>query len=296
MYRWIANCLNNAVILVALCTAGLAPYVAAKDFSGLYPHERLERVTQVYGSNVRGVLYEDIPRYLTPDEKAALAGVTLEILPAKINSDLFGFAMDLKTGRMTITAPAIAFFDDLAVSFAWYDRFKKDPTPISEYIVRLYSDPDYLAPPLKALGVPERAWDQDAFVDDVSQKILTSGIAFLLLHELAHWHHQDRPYDAITPQRAQSQELAADAYAVDVMRRMQTPPYGMVVWFLMTSMLSDGVARTHPLSEDRLEAIAAALENNPRGFISYENRKTLTVENIKQLSKDIRFIADNLRD
>ncbi|MEK9711495.1 MAG: hypothetical protein VW258_02910 [Thalassolituus sp.] len=296
MYRWIANCLNCAGILLTLCAAGLAPHVAAKDFSGVYPQERLERVTQVYGNNIRGVLYQDIPRYLTPGEKAALAEVSLEIPSAQVNNDLFGFAMDLKTGRMNISAPAIAFFDDLAVSFAWYDRFKKDPTRISEYIVRLYSESDYLEPPLKALGVPERAWEQDAFVDDVSQKILTSGIAFLLLHELAHWHHQDRPYDAITPQRAQSQEIAADAYAVDVMRRMQTPPYGMVVWFLMTSMLSDGVARTHPLSEDRLEAIAAALESNPGGFISYENRKTLTVEDIKQLSKDIRFIADNLRD
>ena len=293
MYRWIANCLNGVGILLILCAAGVAPHVAAKDFSGLYPQERLERVTQVYGSNIRGVLYKDIPRYLTPGEKAALAEVSLEIPSAQVNNDLFGFTMDLKTGRMTISAPAIAFFDDLAVSFAWYDRFKKDPTP---YIVRLYSEPDYLETPLKALGVPERAWEQDAFVDDVSQKILTSGIAFLLLHELAHWHHQDRPYDAITPQRAQSQEIAADTYAVDVMRRMQTPPYGMVVWFLLTSMLSDGVARTPPLSEDRLEAIAAALESNPGGFISYENRKTLTVEDIKQLSKDIRFIADNLRD
>ncbi|MEK9766042.1 MAG: hypothetical protein VW274_06140, partial [Thalassolituus sp.] len=71
-------------ILLTLCAAGLAPHVAAKDFSGVYPQERLERVTQVYGNNIRGVLYQDIPRYLTPGEKAALAEVSLEIPSAQV--------------------------------------------------------------------------------------------------------------------------------------------------------------------------------------------------------------------
>jgi hypothetical protein len=283
------------VILLALLTCLSLPTLSlAKDFRDLYPLKTLQHVQTVYGENIRGVLFEDIYPYLLPNERRSLSTVKLEVPLYGSNASIFDFYMGLQSGVMTIPALSIKFFDDMSLAFAWYEYKKKDKVKIIEYVARLYAQKDYLQAPLPALGVPEKAWQQSDYVDDVSQKFLKSGIAFLLLHELGHWHYQHVPYDVISHKQAQEQEKQSDSMALDVMGRMHTIPFGMVIWFTVTGLLQ-GDPTTHPLSADRLYAIAETIEKNPAVFIARENAEIYSEKDILSVASNIRIIANEMK-
>ena len=290
MSLWIASFNRWSLRFLLLICAGQAD-------ADLYSRAELERIRDIYGANIQAVLFEDMRAYLTPEELKSLDGVSLRF-PLPGNSEelnVFGFAIDLKRGQMVFPAQAIKFFDDLALSFAWYEHTGQDPSNIAEYIVNLHRNGLPHTAPLAALNVPEKAWESSAYVDDVSQKALKSGLAFLLLHELAHWHFKHAAYGTISYAEARKQEQQADAFALEVMARMKTPPYGMVIWFLATSLVTSDRATTHPLSSDRLKAIAELLLASPGRFISYDNRHSLTKQDIRRLARDIQNIAGNLQ-
>lgn len=287
---------NNqyVVVLLILTTYLLLPVQsAAKDFRPLYPTKTLQHVQSVYGDNIRGVLFEDIYPYLLPDERRSLSKVKLDIPLYGNNASIFEYYTGLQSGMITIPALSIKFFDDMALAFAWYEYKKRDKAKIVEYVARLYSQQDYLQAPLTALAVPEKAWQQSQYVDDISQKILKSGIAFLLLHELGHWHYRHAGYDAISNKQAQQQEKQSDAMALDVMGRMHTLPFGMVIWFTVTGLLQ-GDPTTHPLSADRLYAIAEKIEKKPALFIARENAGIYSEKDILSTASEIRTIADEM--
>ena len=290
MSLWIASFNRWSLRFILLICAGQAD-------AHLYSRAELERIRETYGANIQAVLFEDMRAYLTPEELKSLDGVSLRF-PLPGNSEelnVFGFAIDLERGQMVFPAQAIKFFDDLALSFAWYEHTGQDPSNIAEYIVNLHRNGLPHTAPLAALNVPEKAWESSAYVDDVSQKALKSGLAFLLLHELAHWHFKHAAYGTISYAEARKQEQQADAFALEVMARMKTPPYGMVIWFLATSLVTSDRATTHPLSSDRLKVIAELLLASPGRFISYDNRHSLTKQDIRQLARDIQNIAGNLQ-
>jgi len=295
MYQSLVSTRVIKLYLSILFACLLLPGIStAKDFRNLYPLKQLQHVQAVYGKNVRGILFEDIHHYLLPGERRTLSTVTLNIPLYGSKGGLFDYHMNLQTGKMTIPALSVKFFDDLAIAFAWYERKGKDSTEIVKYVSRLYSQQAYMQRPLEALGVPKKAWELDAYVDDVSQKILKSGITFLLLHELGHWHYRHAPYDKISNRHAQAQETQSDFLALDVMGRMHTIPYGIVPWFMVTGLLQGDNPTTHPLSADRLYAIAGKIEDNPALFISQENRNTLNPRKVISVATRIRTIADEM--
>jgi len=278
----------------AILSVLLSSSCFAIDFSQLYSRQDLTRIQQVYGKNIRAVLFEDIRNYLTLEERKTLSSIKVDIPLYTDNAGLFDFSMDLNTGKMTISALSVKFLDDLAIAFAWYEYKKLDKQKIIDYVFRLYTNPEQMQPPLPSLGVPDKAWKVSDYVDDVSQKILKSAIAFLLLHEFAHWHYQHSPYDLISNRMAQKQEKQSDAFALNVMARMHTIPYGMVTWFMVTGLLQSNEARTHPLSSNRLIAIARRLEQDPAKFIGQENVDKMTTEDVKRVGREIKSIASLL--
>ncbi|MGB0503899.1 MAG: hypothetical protein ACPGGD_07590, partial [Thalassolituus sp.] len=128
----------------------------------------------------------------------------------------------------------------------------------------------------------------------INQRCLQSALAFLLLHELGHWHHQHKPYSVISHRRAQAQEIESDSLAIEVMGRMSTPPYGIVTWFMVTGLMAPDNPTTHPLSSTRLQSIALALKTTPERFISRDNQNTLTRADVLTLANDINTIAETL--
>ncbi|WP_198246679.1 hypothetical protein [methane-oxidizing endosymbiont of Gigantopelta aegis] len=75
---------------------------------------------------------------------------------------------------------------------------------------------------------------------------------------------------------------------------MHTIPYGMVTWFILTGLLQNTHPTTHPLTADRLYAIAEKIENNPAVFISLENANNASINEILSVAKNIRIIANQM--
>ena len=283
--------LKFCALLMAWASMAMLTPAHAKDFRNLYPKTTLEHVQSKYGDNIKGVLFQDIASYLFPEQRQTLNNVRLNIPLYSTNVGLFDFYMDSNSGIMTIPALSIKFFDDLAIAIAWYEKNNWDKSKIYQYVIQLHSQQNYLQAPLQALNVPLDAWKLDKYVNDVSHKILKSGIAFLLLHELGHFHYRHAAYDIISNKQAQTQEKMSDSFALDVMERMHTLPFGIVVWFSFTNLLDGGIATTHPVSAERINAIASRIEYNPAIFISQENKNIYTVSDMLATAKELRRIA-----
>ena len=283
------------LILVTLIPITLG----ARDYSTMYTSNELKRANNTYSKNIRAVLAEDIAGYLTTEESATLRRVQLK-QPWNHFNDPFEFSANPATGTILVPTFSVKFFDDLSIATAWFERFNCNKEAVFDYVAALDFNQRDLPSPLKALNVPKEAYKLDNFVDDVSQKILKSALAFLILHELGHVHHQHRPYEEITPSQAQTQEAEADQFAMRVLRRMRLPPMGMTVWFMAVSMrdpLIDGSPRqTHPLTSSRLQAIAQDLRDRPNDFIEPANVGKITADDIRLIAKEIDTIARNLAD
>ena len=284
-----------AVVLLAVLSSG----VSARDYSGMYSSYDLQRASNSYSNNIRAVLMEDIAGYLTTNESATLSRVQLE-QPWNRLVDPFEFSANPSTGVILVPTFSVKFFDDLAIATAWFERFNCNKEAVFDYVAALDFNDRELKAPLPELGVPNEAYKLDDYVDDVSQKTLKSALAFLLLHELGHVYYQHKRYDAITAAQARAQEAEADQFAMNVLRRMRLPPMGMTVWFMAVSMrdpLVEGSPRqTHPLTSDRLQAIARELRRNPADFIEPANQDKWTTDDIRTVASEIDTIARNLAD
>jgi hypothetical protein len=245
------------------------------------------------------MLFEDIAGYLTADESATLRSIRLR-QPSDRTADPFEFSANPTNRVMLIPTFSIKFFDDLAISLAWYERYDCNKEAVFDYVAALDFSERELPAPLTALHVPDKAYTLDPYVDDVSQKTLKSALAFLVLHELGHIHYRHRHYNQIDPIQAQAQEAEADEFALTILRRMRLPPLGMVSWFMAVSMrdpLVEGSPRqTHPLTASRLRLISNDLRTNPEDFIEAANRDILTPDDIQAMANDIDLIATNLAD
>lgn len=288
-------------LLLVLLTLGLAGPSAslARDFSKLYPAAELERVGAIYAPNIEGMLFQDIARYLRDDELETLRRVRIW-QPRDRTVDPFEFFASSDDGVIVVPTLSVKFFDDLAVAIAWFEDKGCRKEAIFDYVAALdYSDL-VLDQPHRVLGVPPKAWEQSAYVDDVSQKALKSAIAFIVLHELGHVHHGHRGYDGITAAEARAQEREADRFAMRVLRRMHLPPLGVALWFMAVSLrdpLVPGSPRqTHPLSSDRMRSIAGELRRRPGDFIEPLNRGRIDENAILGVANDIDGIGTMLAD
>lgn len=285
-----------AVLL--LFAAAFVP-AQGRDFGRLYSSDELQRANGVYSPNVRGMVFEDVARYLHGNEISSLRRVTL-LQPWNRTVDPFEFSANPATGAVLVPTLSVKFFDDVSIATAWFERHGCNKESVFDYVAAMdFSDLD-LPPPLTALAVPPKAYELDDYVDDVSQKTLKSALVFLLLHELGHVHHRHRPYDQISAADAQKQEAEADLFAMQVLRRMRLPPLGMTVWFMAASMrdplIEGSPSQTHPLTSSRLRAIAAELRRRPGDFIEPANRGRITPEQILAVAGDIDGIGRLLDD
>lgn len=283
---------------LGLVVALLPPVAGARDYSAMYSEQELRRAHDSYAANVRGVLREDMGGYLTGEELETLDRARLH-QPWNRTRDPFEVSANPATGVILLPTLSVKFLDDLAVALAWFERFGCNQEAVFDYVAALDFGTAALPAPLEALGVPPRAYELDDYVDDVSQKILKSAIAFLLAHELGHIHHRHRPYGEINAAEARAQEAEADRFAMEVLRRVRLPPLGMAVWLTAVSMrdpLVEGSPRqTHPLSASRLHAIASGLRHSPEDFIGPTDRR-MSVASILGVADSLDTLGRQLGD
>jgi hypothetical protein len=303
-------------LLFVLLLMGYAALAQAADTLEVYDTNTLQKANQIYSENLRLVWNEDLLSRLTDSERQAAENVKLNLPLMGDHRSPFDYHSIPGTREITIPIMSVKFFDDLAIAEAWFVRKECAVAPVSDYVGILRYQGSSLSPgtrfpsPLNALGIPQNALS-DAFVNDVSGKTLKSAIYFLMAHELGHVIYQHKPYTMISRQESQAQEIQADEFALNIMRRISVPPVGIVLFFTVCSRVEpapgdyanpqdyDNIIRkslTHPLTSQRLMAISKNLRSNADAFSQGQENPALWRPRIIKWADQIEEIGKTLND
>jgi hypothetical protein len=271
-----------SIVCLVTSTAGANP------LAYMYDMRHLQREKPRYEQRI-GELYGIIAPLLSTPERRELAGVRIELplIGAQSGTPLDFYTMG-QAGRATVFMPvfSLLFLEDLATAFAWLQRHDYSLETVEEYItmLRYKKASDFpggrYPPPLKALHIPPEAMSHE-WVKTLALALRNEAYAFILLHELGHVLSRHPGYDGIAREVARQHEARADRFALVMLERAETLPMGVILWFMaqVNAMPSKGQLMaeklvksdadwqaylntwaTHPLTVDRLSAIALYLD------------------------------------
>lgn len=290
--------------------------VFAQYYSNMYSRSTLELASEKYSRNLHGIWREDLKGRLLARERRAAANVNMVLPAIGLHRHPLDFYADSRSRRVTIPIMSVKFFDDICTALGWMEKNGCNKLLVSDYVGMIRYQNNSAFPgnrypaPLSALGVPRNALD-DPFVYDVSGKALKSGIYFLMAHELAHVIYGHQGYDGISANQAQRQEIEADNFALNLMRRISVPPVGIAFFFMIASRFESAPGdfgsisayesylrerATHPLTSARLISISDYILDNAHDFTRGQQQSSLWYSRIISLSKDIRNIGLTLDD
>lgn len=291
-----------------ICLLALSPGSLAADLP--YPETLLLERGRIYEEDVgRNYRRAVLPR-LSASERAALSGARLQFPLHGPGDGLFAFhsVRAWNGNRIVLPVKSLRFFSDLCTASAWLAARDYSQGSIFDYLNMIkYAEPaelglEAMPLPLDALGIPEN----DLSGGDVESRrsaCFSTGVVFILAHEIGHLVLGHRGYSGVSPRQAQSNEAAADNFALDVMSRLGDLPLGAVFFFSYASyyephrgdFASDADWRdhvggaTHPISGDRLLALADGLRS--RAF-----RFAAGAAQALSLADELGRVADALRD
>ena len=197
----------------------------------------MQAIGTTYAPNLRLVWTQDFLARLSPAERSAATGLRLELPLFGLRHAPLEFYSVPDERRVVIPLASVKFLDDIAVAHAYDEKSGCDLGAVSGYAAALrFSRHAPTGSPLAALGVPPEALT-DPDVDDVAMKMLKSTVFFVMAHEYAHLLHRHRSYAKLDAGQAQQQEMQADDFALDVMRRIGVPPIALGFFFLVSSRL-----------------------------------------------------------
>ncbi len=285
----------------AFCLA--APATPPRATQGPFAAAELRRLRATYEPWARGVFQRDLIGRLPPTERRALDPVTLlmpDELPAAQGIDpgcVLNVAAAPAERQVWLPLRSLAFLDQYCgVVAALERRVAPSRTVLLHLYEMLLAQPPENGPPpapLAAFGLDDGIY-ADAWVKDVSNKLLNSMVLFVLAHELGHIRHA---HAAPAPAAwLQQQEREADAYALATLGRVGVMPLGLTLFFTMAAVMV-GQAVTHPLSSSRIEAIAAGIEHDPLAFVDRTEADPWSwVPRLRALAAEVRGAIPLLDD
>jgi len=295
MTRWCA-------VLVAVIVA-LPGAAAAADLSNLYDQSTLEYWQGRYSTSTQRTL--DLILKNNPAYRERLAGVQLA-LPLFAEGADRGNALQFWStypSQPTVHLPVLSlkFLDDLSTAYAWLDVNGYAVETVSNYVAMVaYRRPaDFpgqrFPQPLTALIPNDGNPLGNQRVNDLSLAILVSARAFIIGHELGHIYYTHVPYQALPADtraaKSQSNEIQADQFGLELLRSTGLPPLGMILYFMAAANWDPSTPTTHPLTGDRLKALAQQLHSNADGFAHGDPSELARVEFVAQ---GLATIADDL--
>ena len=300
-----------AVALVITTCAGAT--VFGQTVSRLYPDRKLQADAARWSEQIQAEYRDTILPQLTDEERSALGTVKIEVPLSGPNGDPFSFYTDDK-GTIYLPALSLRFFSDLCVANAWLNAHGYDGTTVRDYVGVLLREAT-LSPgaPLPAvfrtLGIPDNAREESAVANRVDRNFGNT-IVFLLAHELGHAlkKHDTHSRDPVQKRR---QEIEADAFAIEVMRRIGQVPLGVEFWFDVERIGHvQGIRRVtsarfpteaewqkylagldHPVTSERLDALATAVEKAPDSFARNQADQARWIRNSKIFAQYMRLGA-----
>ena len=310
IWRFMASTAKRSIpglrLLIFAVTIFACENVWAQRVSELYTISELQTIGDRYRPRLRGIWQEDFLSRLSRDERAQ--PVTLDIPLIGENDYILDFYSYPDRRQVVLPVASIKFLDDMTVAYAYYEKNGCDVGLVSDYAAVLrFQHQHARGSPLDVLGVPRTAVD-DQYVDDLAQKLLKSIVFFVAAHEYAHVLYQHR---AITVQQAQQNEIEADTFALDIMRRIGVPPVGVTFFFLIDSRLEKTPGdfpssaayelylrqvRSHPVSALRILKIADGIQVNAQAFARLQQDQLAWEKKLQLIVQDLRVIAGGLDD
>jgi hypothetical protein len=296
------KCLALALALVH----GARAVALSQDVSRLYPREKLEADAARSGEQIRAEYRETILPQLTDNEKTALSAVKIDFPVSSPHGDPFEFYTDGST--IYLPALSLRFYADLCVANAWLNAHGFDGTTVRDYVGMLFREAKLsprapLPPVFRTLGVPDSARDEAA-VKNRADRDFGNTIVFLLAHELGHVlkKHQTGLSDPI---HKRAQEIEADEFAIEIMRRIAQVPLGLEFWFDVERIRHVAPNKfpteaewqkylgslDHPVTTERLEALASIIEKDPDSFARNQTNQALWTQRSKMLARYFRLAA-----
>jgi hypothetical protein len=221
-----------------------------------------------------------------------------------------------RTDLVVVPLVSVRFVEDLCIAATWLEHNGYSLETIFNYVTMIkYRDArDFkygrYPLPLETLGVPGNA-ERSEFIQKNAIKCFGSTLAFVIAHEYGHIVHAHPGYDGRIPRfKIQNNESEADAFALRMMRKMNLPPFGAVIYFLAAAYVSPMPVdfgsqeaweihvrkdATHPFTPDRMDALADLFESDARELAGME-QDPLAKMRMREAANRIRGIADTLRD
>ena len=278
----------------------------AQNVSRLYPREKLETDAARFGEQIRSEYRDTILAQLTDAERSALSAIKIDVPISGSNGDPFEFYTD--GGTIYLPALSLRFYADLCVANAWLNAHGFDGTTVRDYVGVLFREAALsprapLLPVFRTLGVPGNARDETA-VSNRADRNFGNTAVFLLAHELGHVLKKHRT-DLGDPVQRRTQEIEADEFAIEVMRRIGQVPLGLEFWFDVerirhvapvkfpteTEWQNYLAGLRHPVTNERLQALAAAIEKAPDSFARNQTNQALWTQRSKTFAQMFRLAA-----
>jgi hypothetical protein len=201
---------------------------------------------------------------------------------AQLRGDPLQYYCDRRSGTVYSPVLSLKFLDDLTLAYTWREAHGGAIDEVFNYVAQLkYRAPDDFPGqryprPLNELHIPDSAL-QDPDIAERALGRFTTARAFIVGHELGHILGCDDNPNAIEREKC-ADRLGARVVS-DFMRRTEVAPLGVVIYFMAAVHWNlnqaDFASRQewtryvrsaeHPLTPDRLDALASQLEGDTGG-------------------------------
>jgi hypothetical protein len=290
-----------ALVLLALtATAQTNPAAYIYDEADLAPWQ--PRYERGWLSNDKDVFRP----HMSPEAQTRLSN--LRYHPVLLVPDAEPFGFYARGDEVVASTASLKFLDDLAVATAWLQHNGYTTQTIADYMLMLRYWPRTASAsrppkPLDALCIPASALS-DQRVDSLANRIFNGNVVFILLHEYGHVRFGHQGNRAVPAEISRANEEAADGFALDLLARVNEAPLGLSILFTAMANFYENradfgsdaeyqaalSARSHPLSEQRLQAVARHIAASGVGFTGNSRAIALGV------SLEISVIAKILGD
>ena len=261
----------------------LSGAASAGNLDNIYDDQELSNLQPRYERGWRNNYNDIFLPVFTPAERARFAQVRIRFEPRVPDREPFGF---YSGGDQVVASTAsLKFLFEIALAQRWLEMNGFDTATVNQYLTMLrYWDAKRGRPPkpLETLCIPPESSMNPQIVES-AEGIFNDAAYFVLLHEYGHALYRHPGNDMVPPAQSRANEEAADLFALSVFARREAPPAGVPWFFYVTTQLLEFspdagsvsqhaslAARTHPVSPERLRALARQIlaQNNAfaKGF------------------------------